>query len=179
MPMQFNPNGPPMPNPNDPNNMKLKERENWVEYKTSDQVSFYCNIRTGKTTFKRPPELDLPKSELLGSEEPEPQKIDITKLEANKKRDQIQFKEIQTVVKPKEKTSWVHVAKQEVEASINGETIAKKKPPAITVEESAYANQEERVKAFKALLKDQGLTVKDKWETFLRKIIKDQRYQAI
>ena len=77
-----------MPNPNDPNVQKQKERENWVEYKTSDQVSFYCNIRTGKTTFKRPPELDLPKEQLL--EEPEPQKIDVTKLAANTKRDQIQ-----------------------------------------------------------------------------------------
>jgi len=171
-PGPFNPH-PVMPNPNDPNVQKQKERENWVEYKTSDQVSFYCNIRTGKTTFKRPPELDIPKEQLL--EEPEPQKIDVTKLAANTKRDQIQFKEIQTVVKPKEKTSWVHVAKQEVEAI---ESIVKKKPPPV-VEESMYDTQEERVNAFKELLKDQGLTTKDKWEQFLRKIIKDQRYQAI
>jgi len=173
-PGPFNPN-PVMPNPNDPNVQKQKERENWVEYKTSDQVSFYCNIRTGKTTFKRPPELDLPKEQLL--EEPEPQKIDVTKLAANTKRDQIQFKEIQTVVKPKEKTSWVHVAKQEVEA-IESSIKVKKKPPPV-VEESMYETQEERVNAFKELLKDQGLTTKDKWEQFLRKIIKDQRYQAI
>lgn len=167
-----------MPNPNDPTVQKLQERENWVEYKTSEQVSFYCNIRTGKTTFKRPPELDIPKEQL--EEEPEPQKIDVTKLAANTKRDKIQFKEIQTVVKTKEnkpkQTSWVHQAKQEVEA-IETQIAQKKSPPGMT--EATYNTQEERIQAFKELLKDQGLTVKDKWETFLRKIIKDRRYQAI
>jgi len=42
-----------------------------------------------------------------------------------------------------------------------------------------YANKEEAVEAFKSLLKDKGVTSRDKWSQIMQKIIHDPRYQAL
>jgi len=153
------------------------EKDNWVEYKTKEGVSFYTNIVTRKNTFERPPELDaVQKVEPAKSVyiDPETLKNSIPSQRKNKEK----FKEITTHASKPKGRSWVNNVKSALQGLAGDGTskiIRKKK----VTKKQKYDTKEERVDAFKDLLKDKGLGEKDKFDKFLRKIIADPRYRAI
>lgn len=175
-PPQASPPGPTQTAPGRPNTWQpapqqapnQAPQENWVEYRTAEGVSFYSNIITRKTTFKRPQEMKAAVAE-EEMEEDHVAKIDPTNLPKTNAAKET-FKSIETVVnKAKEKKSWVHDVSGQL-SGLNGKKKHVKK---------TYKNDDERDEAFKALLKEKKLTENDKWESFLRKIIADERYRAI